>query len=184
MSTDLPDELLDIDDVGFDEEKRDPEGGDGDDEPEEQERVLVFRVGDRTYGLDVGDVRSIVELGERTRVPRSGDAIDGIMDLRGDITALIDPRKLLPVPVGTAPENQRVIVFDRPADDQSAGIRVDAIEGVRSYPVSQIRREDPSFEMPAGSLVKAVVEVPAEDEDAAPERTSILDVGTLLAAAN
>ena len=184
MSTDLPEELLDIDDVGFDEDGRDPEGDDRDREPEEQERVLVFRLEERTYGLDVGDVRSIVELDDRTRVPRSGDAIDGITDLRGDITALVDPRKLLPVPVGEAEPKQRVIVFDRPADDQSAGIRVDAVEGVRSYPVSQIQREAPAPDMPAGNLVKAVVEVPAEDEDGeVAERTSILDVETLLSAA-
>ncbi|WP_121822759.1 chemotaxis protein CheW [Halostella salina] len=187
MSTELPEELLGIDDVGFDEEGRDPEGdGDEEEEPEEQERVLVFRLGDRTFGLDVGDVRSIVEQGDLTRLPRSGDAIDGIMDLRGEITAVIDPRKLLPVPVADRETKQRVIVFDRSSDDQSAGIRVDAVEGVRSYPVSQIKRDDPAFEMPAGNLVKAVVEVPAEDEsaDEVAERTSIIDVDTLVRSAN
>lgn len=164
MSSELPEELLGVGDVGLDEE-RDPDTEERDQEPEERERVLVFRLGQQSYGLDVGDVRNIVEVGERTRVPRSSDAIDGIMDMRGDITAVIDPRELLPVsepPI--ADDRQRIVVFDRPADRQSAGIRVDVVEGVRSFPVSQIRRDEPEFEMPAGDLVKAVVEIPPEDE--------------------
>jgi purine-binding chemotaxis protein CheW len=186
MSTELPEELLGVDDVGLEDEdvKRDDEG---DEEPEEHERVLVFSLGEQSYGLDVGDVRNIVEVGERTRVPRSGEAVDGIMDLRGDITAVIDPRKLLPVSEAVDDEaNQRIVVFDRAADKQSASIRVDAVEGVESFPVGQIRRDDPEFGMPAGDLVKGVVEIPSDDEeDPTPaDRISILHPDRLLGSAN
>lgn len=186
MSTELPDELLGVDDVGLEDEDVERDG-EGDEEPEEHERVLVFSLGEQSYGLDVGDVRNIVEVGERTRVPRSGEAVDGIMDMRGDITAVIDPRKLLPVSEPVENEaQQRIVVFDRAQDKQSASIRVDAVEGVESFPVSQIRRSDPDFGMPAGDLVKGVVEIPSDDEaDAAPaERISIIDPNRLLNGAN
>ncbi|WP_135535534.1 chemotaxis protein CheW [Halostella pelagica] len=190
MSTDLPEELLGVDDIGLEEENTERDGDGGDEEQEEHERVLVFSLGEQRYGLDVGDVRNIVEVGERTRVPRSGEAVDGIMDMRGDITAVIDPRKLLPVSEPVESEaNQRIVVFDRSADKQSASVRIDTVEGVESFPVSQIRRDDAEFGMPAGDLVKAVVEIPddndgSEDDPATVERISILNPDRLLDNAN
>ncbi|NHN49553.1 hypothetical protein G9464_18440 [Halostella sp. JP-L12] len=188
MSTNLPEELLGVDEVGLDDEQDADvrEDGEGDEEPEEHERVLVFKLGEQSYGLDVADVRSIVEVGERTRVPRSSEAVEGVMDLRGEITAVIDPGVLLPVSSAAEGEDtQRVVVFDRASDKQSAGIRVDAVEGVESFPVSRIRRDEPEFQMPAGDLVKAVVEIPPEDDDAdAPaERISVIDADLLVESA-
>lgn len=188
MSTNLPEELLGVDEVGLDDESNAgvEEGGEQDQEPEEHERVLVFKLGDQSYGLDVADVRSIVEVGERTRVPRSSDAIEGVTDLRGEITAVIDPSVLLPVSSAAGVDDtQRIVVFDRASDKQSAGIRVDAVEGVESFPVSQIRRDEPEFQMPAGDLVKAVVEIPPEEDDAdAPaERISVIDADLLVESA-
>lgn len=188
MSTNLPEELLGVDEVGLDDESNAgvEEGGERDQEPEEHERVLVFTLGDQSYGLDVADVRSIVEVGERTRVPRSSDAIEGVTDLRGDITAVIDPSVLLPVSsAGGVDDTQRIVVFDRASDKQSAGIRVDAVEGVESFPVSQIRRDEPALQMPAGDLVKAVVEIPPEEDDAdsPAERISVIDTDLLVESA-
>jgi purine-binding chemotaxis protein CheW len=186
MSTNLPEELLGVDEVSLDDEQNaDVDDGKQDQDPEEHERVLVFRLGEQSYGLDVADVRSIVEVGERTRVPRSSDAIEGVTDLRGEITAVIDPSVLLPVSNAAGTDDaQRVVVFDRATDEQSAAIRVDAVEGVESFPVSQIRREEPEFQMPAGDLVKAVVEIPPEDDDdetdAPAERISVIDVDLLV----
>lgn len=186
MATELPEKLLDLDD----EEGsggRDPDPQEAEEETEERERFVVFRIGSTRYAVDVETVRSVVEVGEYTRVPRSSEAIDGVMDLRGDITAIIDPRVHLPTdesPFGS--DDQRIVVFDRPSDRQGAGIRVDRVTGVESVPVSRIfRRPAPEEGVDesafAHGLVRGVISQPAGDDQF--ERISLLDVEELVAVA-
>jgi purine-binding chemotaxis protein CheW len=147
MSADLPDELQDVEvSSPSDEETRDPEtertGGDG--EPDETERFVVFVVGDDRLAIAVDAVKSIVKVSEHTtRVPRTSHSIDGITDLRGEITAIIGARSHFPTRVDEPDLNdQRIIVFDMPSDRQSAGIRVDTVEGVEHFPLKHVQPSD------------------------------------------
>ncbi|WP_255767467.1 chemotaxis protein CheW [Haladaptatus halobius] len=45
---------------------------------------------------------SIVEVKKGTRIPRTPDSIEGVMDLRGETTAIIDPKKFLSVASATS----------------------------------------------------------------------------------
>ena len=162
MSADLPDELQDVEvSSPSDEETRDPEteraGGDG--EPDEVEQFVVFRVGDRRLAMNVDAVKNIVKVGELTRVPRAANAIDGIMDLRGEITAIIDARSHFPTRVDEPPEtDQRIIVFDMPQDRQSAGIRVDTVDGVELFPLKYVTpSEDATDEVADHPLVAGLL---------------------------
>ncbi|HMB49089.1 MAG TPA: chemotaxis protein CheW [Natronoarchaeum rubrum] len=184
MSTELPEKLLELGDEESGD--RDPESQEEEEETEERERFVVFRIGADRYAVDVEWVRSVVEVGEYTRVPRSAEAIDGVIDLRGDITAVIDPRVYLPADESAAidPEDQRVLVFDRPSDRQGAGIRVDQVSGVESIAVSSIHRQPaPEAGVDAAALahrlVRAVISPSPDDAD----RISVLDVEGLVAVA-
>ena len=133
MSSEFPDEM-----PGLDLGRSTDEQGGGDDEDEEEiehERLLVFEIGDRKYAATVDAVRTVVEPGDMTRVPLSSAAIEGIMDLRGEITAVINPRVHFGVASSeTPPELERLLIFNRPPDRQPAGIRVDRVVGVEAFP--------------------------------------------------
>lgn len=175
MSTELPEKLLDIDEDSMEERETDPEEQE---EVEERERFVVFDLGAEQYAVDVQSVRSVVEIDDYTRVPRSSDAIEGVMDLRGNITAIIDPHVHFEIDTDAVdPSMQRVLVFDRPADKQGAGIRVDRVTGVESIPVSRIFRtplpeegvEEAHLEH---DLVRAVISTPNGDDF---ERVTLID---------
>lgn len=176
MSGELPDELMDIESEIFGDEEG--EGQIEEPEPEETERVTVFRLGGQSYGAPVMDVRQIVESGELTRVPRTADAIDGVMDLRGDITAIINLEAHLSVDGETGDwADQLVAVFTTPPDQQPIGIRIDEILGVQAFPVSQIdyevARGDPGPN--AGNpLVQAMI-APENEDGEVTERIALLD---------
>ena len=69
------------------------------------------------------------------------------MDLRGEITAVIDPRVHFPTPeIDTGRE--RLVVFDRPSDRQSAAIRVDNVIGVEVVPESNVIDDDSVADSP------------------------------------
>ncbi|WP_135829041.1 chemotaxis protein CheW [Halorussus halobius] len=121
--------------------------GDADDPPEARDvptrQVVEFRLGEDYCAVDIDAVDSIVEIKKVTRIPRTPDAIDGVMDLRGETTAIIDPRSFLGVE-GDAPDaaEQNVLVLDRADDKQKLGIRVDEVREVSTYPVDQIDTDD------------------------------------------
>lgn len=132
MSSEFPDEMPGLDLGGSTDEQ---DGGNGDEEEIEHERLLVFEIGDRQFAATVDAVRTVVEPGEITRVPLSSAAIEGIMDLRGEITAIINPRVHLGIASSsTAGERERFVIFNRPPDGQPAGIRVDDVVGVEAFP--------------------------------------------------
>lgn len=183
MSADLPDELQDVEvDAPADEDGGDVEtdrAGE-DEEPDEVERFVVFTVGDRRLAVSVDAVRNIVKTTEYTRVPRSSRSIEGITELRGEITAIIDARSHFPTRTAEPPdEQQRVIVFDMPADRQSTGIRVDGIEGVELYPLKYVEREADSEEDAADHpLVAGVLHRVTDGERDEP--VGLVDVGRVI----
>jgi purine-binding chemotaxis protein CheW len=185
MASELPEKILELDD-GEDSGDRDPEQ-EQQEEAEERERFVVFRLGDTRYAVGVEAVRSVVEVGEYTRVPRSSPAVDGVMDLRGDITAIVDPQVFLPADESQFdPDEQRILVFDRPADHQDVGIRVDRVTGVEAIPVSRIfSRPTPAEGVEERilehGLVTAVISQRAGDD--AFDTISLLDIDGLVAVA-
>jgi purine-binding chemotaxis protein CheW len=97
-------------------------------------QVVEFLVGGERYAVDVGDVDSIEELRGMTRVPRTNDAVAGVMDLRGEITAILDPAVHLAVEPGERAAEEQVLVLDQSVDKQKLGLQVDAVVGVNEYP--------------------------------------------------
>jgi len=59
-------------------------------------QCCTFWVNGYLFGVDVLDVREIVEYQRSTRVPLSNANIDGLINLRGEIVTSIDLRKRFP----------------------------------------------------------------------------------------
>lgn len=137
MSPDLSERMLgvSIDDPG-DRQPSTPEA----DEPEELERFVFVAIGEHRLAFPVDDVKTITdppEPADITNVPRAPPAVGGLVDIRGEITALVDPRVHFPTdePPATKP---RLLVFDRPTDQQSAAITVDEVLGVQTVPETDV----------------------------------------------
>ncbi len=73
-------------------------------------QVLEFGLGDESYCLDISFIDEIVDAGELTRIPNSPPHVEGVMDLRGRTTSIIDPKRVFDIE-GDGDRN-RIIVFD------------------------------------------------------------------------
>ena len=73
-------------------------------------RVLEFALGDEQYCLDIDYVEEIVKDVTHTRVPNTPEYVVGVVDLRGQITTILDPKVLLGVEDGSPGE--LLVVFD------------------------------------------------------------------------
>ncbi len=100
-------------------------------------QVLEFGLGDETYCLDIDVIDEIVDAGQLTRIPNSPPHVEGVMDLRGRTTSIINPKTVFNI--DTEGERNRIIVFDPDAigDQGTIGWIVDEV-----YQVSDITPDD------------------------------------------
>jgi len=106
----------------------------------EETQVVEFRLGEDLCAIDIEQVDSIVEVKKVTRIPRTKESIEGVMDLRGETTAIIDPKKFLSV--ASDERGDDVLVLDRPDDKQKIGIRVDEVLDVTTHSSEHIDTSD------------------------------------------
>ena len=67
----------------------------GDFQKKEERKILVFQVANGELGLDISCVREVLRPQEIYPLPKTPDFIEGVINLRGHIVALIDLRKRL-----------------------------------------------------------------------------------------
>jgi purine-binding chemotaxis protein CheW len=95
----------------------------------ETEQVLEFRLADETYCVSIEYVTEIVDMGELTPIPNSPPHVEGVIDLRGNTTSIVDPK----VGLGIDGElGERIVIFDSEIfdDERSVGWAVDSVEEV------------------------------------------------------
>jgi purine-binding chemotaxis protein CheW len=93
-------------------------------------QVLEFKLGEETYCVSIDYVTEIVDIGELTAVPNSPPHVQGVMDLRGRTTSIVDPKVVFDI--DTDREANRIIVFDPEIveDQAAAGWLVDEVDQV------------------------------------------------------
>jgi purine-binding chemotaxis protein CheW len=102
--------------------------------------VVVFTLGNEQFAINLFDVKEVVEYSAITKLPNVPPYIKGIMDLRGEITTIIDLRKRLSLsenPHG-AGENSRIIVLDSTVTRTKSGVHVDDVASVSTFENSQV----------------------------------------------
>jgi purine-binding chemotaxis protein CheW len=93
-----------------------------------REEYLTFLLGAEEYAVAIERVREVMKSPPVTEVPRAPPHVLGVVTVRGEVVAVIDPRRRLGLP-GLAPEgNERVIIVD--AGDGPCGILVDRVASV------------------------------------------------------
>jgi purine-binding chemotaxis protein CheW len=79
-------------------------------EKKEDKQILVFRVASEELGLDIACVREVLRPQEVYPIPKAPPFIEGVINLRGHIVALIDLRKRLTAKEMGDETNKRIIV--------------------------------------------------------------------------
>jgi len=79
-------------------------------EKKEERQILVFSVANEELGLDISFVREVLRPQEIFPLPKTPHFIEGVINLRGHIVALIDLRKRLHTKQINDDPNKRIIV--------------------------------------------------------------------------
>src|ERR1035438_6423033 len=96
--------------------------------------VLVFRLGLDRYAIEIKEVAEALRLERCAPVPGSLPLFAGVINLRGELRAVVDLARLLALPGGADPGNKGddsgfVLLLRR--HGQEIGLKVDRIEDLR-----------------------------------------------------
>ena len=104
-------------------------------------QLVVFQLGDEEFGFPVATVKEINRLLPITRIPRSPHFLEGVINLRGQITAVMDLRKRFHMPDRPRDDDTRIIVLQ--VDELLVGLIVDKVHEVRRIPEASIAPPPP-----------------------------------------
>ena len=105
--------------------------------------VLVFRLARERYAIELEEVSEALPFPLCTRAPGSPPQFRGVINLRGELRAVLDLGRLLALPENSHRDSGFVLMLRRPV--REIGLKVDGIEELR-----EIRPEELSAPAQAG----------------------------------
>lgn len=93
-----------------------------------ERQLVVFSLHNELYGVDINVVREIIRMQSLTNVPETSSYVEGVFNLRGSVTPVIDLRKRLDLTVDEVTTDTRIVVVD--VKNQNIGVIVDGVDEV------------------------------------------------------
>lgn len=75
-------------------------------------QVVIFNLSDERYGVETSQVKEIIRVQEITKISNAPEFIEGVINLRGQITTIINLRKRFGMEPKHMDNKTRIIVFE------------------------------------------------------------------------
>jgi purine-binding chemotaxis protein CheW len=103
-----------------------------------EEQFIIFRLGDQDYGIPIAAVSEIARRPDHfTRLPKAPAFIDGVMNLRGSVVAIVDLRRRFDLSAAEHARSQRILMVTIGA--VVAGFLVDSVSEIMKVQVDAIQ---------------------------------------------
>jgi purine-binding chemotaxis protein CheW len=123
--------------VSKSEEESDLIAGEVDDDLDDDEQVVIFRLDKEEFGAPIASVQEIVRVPEAlVRVPQAPSFVEGVINLRGSVLPVIDLRLRLGLKQVERTDRQRIMVFL--ISNVRTGFIVDQVAEVLKIPKAAI----------------------------------------------
>ena len=101
-----------------------------------EQQFVVFVLADQKYGVEVAQVREIIMVPEITKIPCAPDFVEGMINLRGQVTTILDLRKRFGLQLKDDDDISRIIIIER--EGASVGMAIDRVTEVMRLSRSSI----------------------------------------------
>ena len=103
-------------------------------------QFLTFKLGDEVYGVDVLQVREVLDAVPVTKVPRSPDFMLGVINLRGSVVPVVDMRRKFGMESADRNRDTCIVVMEIALEGETTviGALADAVEEVLELTEAQI----------------------------------------------
>jgi purine-binding chemotaxis protein CheW len=101
-----------------------------------EQQLVLFDLASEHYAIDSMNVREIIRMQAITKIPGAPPSVEGVINLRGKVTPVMDLRKRLGLEAGQESKDTRIVVVE--VGGQDVGLIVDGVSEVLRIPVSVI----------------------------------------------
>jgi len=103
-------------------------------------QYLTFKLAEEVYGIDISQVREVLEYTAITAVPRTPDFMRGVINLRGGVVPVVDMRLKFGLLKTEVTINTCIVIMEIMFDEDVAliGALVDSVQEVLELDPSQI----------------------------------------------
>ncbi len=126
-------------------------------QPAAEEHVVVFRLGQEYYALDIQCVQEIVRMQTITAIPGADEWVEGITNLRGRVVPVIDLRRRCGIVTSEHTSETRIVVVS--SQNGMVGLVVDAVSEVMRIPAEQIEPPSSIVAVPENSYLRGVAKL-------------------------
>lgn len=116
---------------------------------EDVKELIAFKLGEEEFGVDIKQIKEIANLTDVTRVPNVPSFVEGVTNLRGKITPIVDLRKKFGLKSKGSSKDSRIVIAE--LDGHLVGLIVDEVTDVLNMPARDI---DPAPELIASAASK------------------------------
>lgn len=122
------------------------------------EKVVVFRLGRESYGVDIRHVREVVPWEAPVPLPGAPAHVEGILHLRGEVLPVMDLARRFRVARSLPDAEARIMVVD--AGPAAVGLVVDEVTEVLALAPGQVQPVAAVARNAADPLVTGVARLP------------------------
>lgn len=109
----------------------------------EGQQFVEFLLGNENFAINLFHTREVITPSAITPLPDSTPYINGVMDLRGQITTIIDLKKMMKITTESrGKQRSRIIILDTEISKKPVGILVDDVYSVSTYASGDIVRSE------------------------------------------
>ncbi|BFM05769.1 chemotaxis protein CheW [Halioxenophilus aromaticivorans] len=103
-------------------------------------QLLTFMLDQEVYGTDISQIQEVLEYRKITSVPKTPDALLGVINLRGQVVPVLDLRRQFNMTVTDVSVNTCIVIVDVCLDGEKTplGILADAVKEVLELPYDAI----------------------------------------------
>src|SRR5262245_23503601 len=130
------------------------------------ERLVCFFLDEQELGLPIGAVKETIEPRPMARVPLVPDCVAGLINLRGEVVAVLDLARMLGMGERASPDRRVIILRGRtPGQRAAAGVLIDRVSVVRDLDEATLRPVPPTVPSEAAGFFRGLAR--SGDGDAA-----------------
>lgn len=122
-----------------------------------EEHVVIFRLADEYYALDIQTVQEIVRMQTITSIPGSEFWVEGITNLRGRVVPVVDLRKRCGVETREHSAETRIVVVS--SSNGMVGLIVDAVSEVMRIPGEQVEQPSAIVSVPQNTYLRGIAKL-------------------------
>jgi len=102
----------------------------------QNDKFVIFKLGNQHYGVNISEIKEIVKVSEITPIPYTCEYIKGLMNLRGEIITVVDIREKMRAG-GEKGDKGRIVILNR--DDMQIGFLADQVVEVMEVKPDDIK---------------------------------------------